>query len=75
PGAKVKSIKIIQSLWGGYGNLYRVFLFTESAAVKNSIVVKHIVPPKSSGISHDRKVKSYDVERAFYDFYASKLDH
>lgn len=58
----------IQSLWSGYGELYRATL--DGAAV----VVKHIAPPEAvahprgwgTDVGHARKLRSYAVETAWY---------
>ncbi len=65
----------LQTLWDGYGEVRRVALAGVSAP---SAVVKH-VRPRSPGAatpaalrSHQRKLRSYDVERAFYARYAAR---
>lgn len=69
-GAKgVERGERIQSLWSGYGELFRVYLEGGDAA---SLVVKWARPPAGSrpgeraSASHARKCRSYDVETAFY---------
>ncbi len=67
--------EIIQKLWSGYGKIIRVGL--EHAAVK-SVIVKHVQLPIyknhprgwNTDIGHQRKVKSYKVEAAWYDTYS-----
>ncbi|NUO54576.1 MAG: phosphotransferase [Polyangiaceae bacterium] len=71
-GAKrIDRLERIQSLWGGYGELYRAHL--TGAAVETAIV-KWVRPPARRGgdASHRRKCRSYDVETAFYRVYASR---
>lgn len=51
----------IQSLWGGYGEAVRMSLDDG-----RSVVVKHVVPERGSGRGHERKLRSYAVEMAFY---------
>ncbi len=71
--SSVCSIETMQALWSGYGKILRVH-FSDRA----SIVVKRIVWPEkvkhprgwASYISHQRKVKSYDVEIKFYQQHA-----
>ncbi len=61
----------IQSLWSGYGELYRVDL---QGAEVPSVIVKSVRPPSdpthprgwSGDRGHQRKLRSYDVELAFY---------
>ncbi|WP_372364465.1 oxidoreductase family protein [Candidatus Uabimicrobium sp. HlEnr_7] len=61
----------IQDLWSGYGVIMRYALIGSNL---ESVVVKHIrLPQKSThprgwntDISHQRKVKSYEVEMAWY---------
>ena len=61
----------IQSLWSGYGELYRVHL---QGAEVGSVVVKEVRPPRqrshprgwSGDVGHARKLRSYEVELAFY---------
>jgi hypothetical protein len=55
----------IQSLWSGYGELFRVYL--DGAAV-DSVVVKEVRPPEQPGShrGHARKLTSYEVELDFY---------
>lgn len=70
---------IIQSLWSGYGQIMRCYL---QDAPYQSIVVKHINPPTSTNhprgwnttISHQRKLKSYQVELEFYKTYSGLCD-
>ena len=65
----------IQELWSGYGNIMRIRL--ENAAVQ-SVVIKHVHPPSAkyhprgwnTDIGHQRKVKSYEVERIWFDKYS-----
>lgn len=69
--------EIIQELWSGYGKIIRVGL--ENAAVE-SVVVKHVQLPTmqnhprgwNSDISHQRKVKSYQVETTWYNSYSEQ---
>jgi hypothetical protein len=64
----------VQSLWSRYGEIRRVEL---SGAHAPSVIVKRVTPPAATELardaralrSHRRKLRSYDVERAFY------LDH
>ncbi|WP_182031943.1 phosphotransferase [Vibrio sp. B1FLJ16] len=61
--------EVIQSLWGGYGELVRL-VFPE-----RSVIVKHVTLPKPSehprgwntDLSHQRKLHSYQVEVSWYD--------
>lgn len=57
----------IQPLWKGYGNLWRVCLADGTA-----IVMKHIRLPAGMGASHVRKVRSYQVEMAWYQHYSQQ---
>lgn len=59
----------LQTLWGGYGDLLRVRLGDGT-----STIVKHVRPPRDDGtVSHRRKLRSYEVERAFYERYAARV--
>ncbi len=69
----------IQSLWSGYGELFRVEL---AGAEVESVVVKSVKPPEamggsprsSEGLSHARKRRSYDVEECFYRTLSNHCD-
>lgn len=60
--------EVLQSLWGGYGELVRLHCGS------SSIIVKHIKLPKpehhpkgwNSEFSHQRKLRSYQVELNWY---------
>lgn len=65
---RVVDVREVQSLWGGYGEILRVRLEGGEHA---SVVVKHVRPPPVRGDaaaqrSHARKLRSYEVERAWY---------
>lgn len=61
----------IQDLWSGYGTLKRYGL--QGASVE-TVVVKHVCPPgaQSSSFSHRRKLKSYQIETAWYQNWSQK---
>ncbi|WP_234369148.1 oxidoreductase family protein [Brumimicrobium mesophilum] len=69
-----KEIVMIQSLWSGYGKISRIQL--DGAAIE-TVVVKHISLRKANAHprgwntdnSHNRKVKSYEVETIWYENY------
>ena len=71
-------LEVIQSLWSGYGKIVRLGL--ENGLYK-TVVAKHVKLPKqdihprgwNTSISHNRKVKSYEVETCFYQNFASRL--
>ncbi len=67
----------VQELWSGYGEILRVYF--QGA---DPLVVKHIQWPKTlrhprgwgTNISHQRKIKSYDVELHFYQDHSPHCD-
>ncbi|QHI68904.1 phosphotransferase [Tichowtungia aerotolerans] len=69
--------ELIQSLWSGYGKIIRCRLH---GADVDSVVVKHVHWPDAAnhprgwntGLSHERKVRSYQVETEFYATWAAR---
>ncbi|MCA9577507.1 MAG: phosphotransferase [Sandaracinaceae bacterium] len=68
----------VQSLWSGYGEIRRVHLAAGPVA---SVIVKHVRPPGpghghprgwSGDRSHARKLRSYEVELAWYQTWAAR---
>lgn len=76
-GADVVAATLVQRLWSGYGRILRCRL-----ADATSVIVKHVRPPTQAehprgwGTSrgHERKVRSYAVERTFYADWAPRCD-
>lgn len=72
-------IEDIQSLWSGYGKIMRYGL---SGCDRDSVVIKHVkLPDKAhhprgwnTDISHQRKIRSYHVESAWYRHWAKLCD-
>ena len=72
-------IEDIQSLWSGYGKIIRYGL---KGAERASVVVKHVTLPRlarhpygwNTDRSHLRKVKSYQVESAWYRDWAHRCN-
>ena len=68
---KLYKIESIQSLWSGYGEIVRYGLHGGDA---KTVVVKHVQLPDQSqhprgwntDLSHQRKIKSYQIEIAWY---------
>ncbi|WP_375577712.1 phosphotransferase [Marivirga tractuosa] len=69
----------VQTLWSGYGEIKRYVL---EGGKYPSVIVKHIKLPDASqhpkgwntAISHKRKLKSYQVERHWYEEFAHKTN-
>lgn len=62
--------KRLQSLWSGYGSLTR---FPINEGLSTSVIVKHIQAPKASNDrSHQRKLRSYQVELNWYKEWAKR---
>ena len=67
-----KEVEVIQTLWSGYGKIARYQLVNSSI---NIVVIKHIVLSQAGNHprgwntdnSHNRKVKSYQVETYWYE--------
>ncbi len=76
---EIIDIQPVQTLWSGYGQIKR---YTLNGGDYRSVIVKHIQWPDQSNhprgwntaISHQRKLKSYQVERVWYSNYASLTD-
>lgn len=72
----LSSVDVIQTLWGGYGELVRL-TFSDK-----SIIVKHVKLPKpsrhprgwNSDLSHQRKLHSYQVEVNWYQEFSKSID-
>ena len=73
---KIESSNIIQSLWSGYGQIVRLQL---SGGSHSSVVLKHIKLPDeghhprgwNTNLSHQRKIRSYQIETHWYQHYAA----
>jgi len=69
----------IQRLWSGYGKIARIGM---SGADVDSVVVKHVHWPTAqdhprgwnTDISHERKVRSYQVETVWYEQWSSRCN-
>jgi hypothetical protein len=62
----------LQAVWGGYGEVWRGELSTESGV--SSVIVKDVRPPDDDGsLAHRRKLRSYRVEQSFYARFANLL--
>lgn len=67
----------VQTLWSGYGEIKRYHL---KGGKYPSVIVKHIQLPEeaqhprgwNTNISHQRKLRSYQVEKVWYGQYAHK---
>ncbi|MGR5192372.1 phosphotransferase [Vibrio rotiferianus] len=72
----LERIDVIQSLWGGYGELVRLTF------PSRSIIIKHVQLPKLSehprgwntDRSHQRKLHSYQVEVSWYQHFSQTVD-
>ncbi|MBL4674241.1 MAG: DUF1679 domain-containing protein [Arenicella sp.] len=68
---------VVQSLWSGYGQIVRLEL---SGGTHPSVILKHIKLPDAgnhprgwnTGLSHQRKIRSYQVEAHWYQHYAAQ---
>ncbi|WP_340153146.1 phosphotransferase [uncultured Marivirga sp.] len=77
--SKIIRSESVQTLWSGYGEIRRYFL---EGGKYTSVIVKHIQLPDAkhhpkgwnTPLSHQRKLKSYQVERQWYQEYADKTD-
>ncbi len=73
--ARVPSFEHVQTLWSGYGQIVRARL--EDG---RSMIIKSVHPPSraqhprgwSTNASHARKLRSYEVECAFYEKFESR---
>ncbi|WP_285163379.1 phosphotransferase [Shewanella goraebulensis] len=84
----ITHVELIQSLWSGYGELFRAHL---SGSTYDSVIVKHIKLPVmdsndntaaqshpkgwNTALSHQRKITSYQVEFNWYQEYANQCSH
>lgn len=67
----------LQELWSGYGSIIRIHLDLPD---KPTVILKSINPPLTAshprgwntGTSHERKLRSYEVEACFYQCCASQ---
>jgi hypothetical protein len=74
--AEPQQLDTIQSLWSGFGAIFRV------AANHKTLIVKHVNPPLEgnhprgwkSDFATDRKLKSYAVETYWYEHLSSRCD-
>lgn len=68
---KLVELETLQELWSGYGTIKR---YRAEGSPLGSVIIKHVRPPSSlrhprgwnSERSHLRKLKSYEVESAWY---------
>ena len=72
---KISGSSVIQSLWSGYGSIQRYQLL---GCDYPSVIVKHVEPDQglhphgwNTDLSHQRKLKSYQVE---LDWYESRMN-
>jgi aminoglycoside phosphotransferase (APT) family kinase protein len=60
----------IQALWGGYGEIFRVYF---TGIDRETAIVKRVAPPASGDDEgHARKLRSYEVEAAWYRRFAPR---
>lgn len=76
-GDRIEQVDFLQSLWSGYGVIARL---TVAGSKERSVIAKLVEIPEqvahprgwNTALSHKRKVRSYRVERHWYDAYAAR---
>lgn len=73
---KLLSIEVIQSLWGGYGELVRLEFQNKSIIIKQVKLPKPSEHPRgwNTDRSHQRKLHSYQVEVNWYQEFSKEMD-
>ncbi|MGC6444732.1 MAG: phosphotransferase [Rubripirellula sp.] len=82
---RVQLLDVIQSLWSGYGVIQRALLHgsQQSGSIDPlPVVIKHIDLSQvrenrrgwGSDLSHQRKIRSYQVEKSFYELLAARCE-
>ena len=69
--------EIVQEMWSGYGQILRIDL---DGGRQSSVIAKHVRIPTAAnhprgwntGLSNQRKVRSYEVERHWYSIWAAR---
>lgn len=77
--SRVVAAEMIQDLWSGYGKILRLSLEGDGFS---TVVVKHVRVPSggkhprgwNSNVSHQRKLKSYQVEASWYQDWSRRCD-
>jgi len=64
-GLALLNSRKLSTLWAGYGVIHEIKARDLSGRTHN-LILKEVSPPAGSGVSHLRKVQSYQVEAAFY---------
>ena len=75
----MKVVELIQELWSGYGQIVRIGLDGGSGG---TVIAKHVRLPDrkhhprgwNSTLSHERKLKSYQVEPIWYRDWSGRCD-
>ncbi|QFU77893.1 DUF1679 domain-containing protein [Halioglobus maricola] len=75
----ISGTTVIQTLWSGYGEIVRADL---QGSEHDSVILKHIQLPDTgdhprgwnTDLSHQRKIRSYQVETHWYEHYAQRCD-
>ncbi len=75
----MEATEVIQELWSGYGQILRIRL---EGSFPTTVIAKHIhmLPAKghprgwNSDLSHQRKLKSYQVETAWYRHWSQRCN-
>jgi hypothetical protein len=74
---EVLNIELIQELWSGYGQLTRVTLNNQSIIIKLIKFPEEVDHPRgwNSNLSHERKIKSYQIETTWYKNYNQEIQN
>ncbi len=74
---KILKQELIQNLWSGYGTVQRLTLDDRSVILKLIKFPNHLDHPRgwNSNLSHQRKVKSYQVEMNWYANHNTIIEH
>lgn len=81
--SSLEVVECIQELWSGYGQILRIRVASDgdpSGALPRTIIAKHVRIPGqgshprgwNSNLSHQRKLKSYQVETAWYRHWSTR---
>lgn len=79
PGRHITGTANLQTLWSGYGSIVRVGL---DGGPEESVIVKQVTPPTekdhprgwNTNLSHERKLRSYEIESCWYRSWSDQCD-